>query len=44
VTAEGLRNLHGEDLHNLYSSQNTVRIIRSRGAKIKKPDWIEIKF
>jgi hypothetical protein len=26
----GWRKLHNEELHNLYSSQNTIRVIKSR--------------
>jgi hypothetical protein len=29
----GWRKLHNEELHNLYSSQNIIRIIKSRRVK-----------
>jgi hypothetical protein len=29
-------NMHNEDLHNLYPSQNTIRVIRQR--RIGRPD------
>jgi hypothetical protein len=28
--SEGQRKLHNEELHNLYSSPNTIRMIKSR--------------
>jgi hypothetical protein len=31
--AGGWRRLHNEDLHNLYASPNTIRVIKSRGMK-----------
>jgi hypothetical protein len=33
--AEGCRRLHNEELHNLYASPNTVRVIKSR-----KMNWV----
>jgi hypothetical protein len=31
--SEGLRKLHNEELHNLYSSPRTVRMIKLRGMR-----------
>jgi hypothetical protein len=33
VLAEGWRRLHNEELHNLYSSPNVIRVIKSRGMR-----------